>query len=378
MIDTRKCSLAWYQGDGTGARRRTRYTLLASWVMMLAGSGCQGVENDVVETTGLEFPSGPPRKFVFYNYVDSEATLAMLRDMGCKYIMRAGLIDIGRGSPQRAFMPSVSGTWEEDLAHMRDLVEKAHAFDMYFEGTILTFLIYEEEMTDVTMAMLDGNGEPIPWPSAPPESGVYFSNLNNPYFQEVLIEAGKKQIDAGVDAIHWDNPEAALVGLDTLILYSDPAWEERWAPFTRVVSELKAYARATRGRDVIMTANLHLLDQPPVVDLVTVGYTQPDPDADPAQEEWAPFEAWYAEHAPGAVKVFILDYGAVGPIPASMMDSVEEQVAYIRAAYETQFQAHGFHLALPVYYANDPAGPFYDAVQQGTLGPLTVYFSQLE
>ncbi len=361
---------------GVRATRSTWHTVLAGLSAALLCQGCGVFSPGEDSGSGLEFPSGPPRKFVFYNYVDSGATLEMLRDMGCKYIMRAGLIDIGRGSPQRSFMPSVSGTWEEDLAQLRALVDQAHAYDMYFEGTILTFLIYEEELAYPGMAMLDEAGDPIPWPSAP--SGVYFSNLNNADFQEVLFEAARKQIDAGVDAIHWDNPEAALVGLDTVVVSTDPAWEETWAPFTELLSRLKTYARNTRGREVIMTANLHLVDQPPSIDLVTVGYTQPDPETEPSEGEWEAFEAWYTAHAQGKVTVFFLDYGAEGPLPASVLGSADAQVAYIQRAFETQFQGHGFHLALPVYYANDPQPPFYDAAGAGTLGPLVAYFSGLE
>ena len=354
-------------------RHSATVLLLATALVVQA---CGFSEPDREMETPAAFPSGPPRKFVFYNYVDSQATLEMLRDMGCKYIMRAGFIDIGRGAPQRTFMPSVSGTWEEDLEHLRELVDQAHAYDMYFEGTILTFLIYEEELAYPGMAMLDEEGAPIPWPSAP--GGVYFSDLNNADFQEVLFEAARKQIDAGVDAIHWDNPEAALVGLDTVVVYTDPAWEETWAPFTELLSRLKAYARNTRGRDVIMTANLHLVDQPPSVDLVTVGYTQPDPETEPSEGEWEAFEAWYTAYAQGKVTLFFLDYGAEGPLPASVLGSVDAQVDYIQRAFETQFQGHGFHLALPVYYANDPQPPFYDAAQAGTLEPLVDYFATLE
>ena len=91
---------------------------------------------------------------------------------------------------------------------------KYHYLDILLSGGITTAIQKKEFKNDaefMDMATRDADGEPVSWSEFIGE-GMYRGALANPKYRQYLINTCKMQIDAGVDGIHFDEPNSSYLG----------------------------------------------------------------------------------------------------------------------------------------------------------------------
>jgi hypothetical protein len=106
----------------------------------------------------------------------------------------------------------VNGKYPSDYNPVKS--HKYHYLDILLSGGITTAIQKKEFKDDaefMDMATRDADGGIVSWSEFIGE-GMYRGALANPKYRQYLINTCKTQIDAGVDGIHFDEPNSSYLG----------------------------------------------------------------------------------------------------------------------------------------------------------------------
>jgi len=229
------------------------------------------------------------------------------------------------------------------------------------------------------MLARDGSGNPIPFWNG------YLGDTGSETYRKYLIGWCEKQIDAGVDALHFGEVyQYAQYRIANMRQDSTSTTAEYAQYFTLIANELKTYA-TSKGRQLLVTLNGGIgakLEGRPLaemqvalgmLDYVSVSFSLEDFDPPfTPHEDWASIRAYVTQVMGRDVPIMVwIDWaGRESNTQLSKLaaQSAADQVTVLRNL-DASTKAAGVFFAYPVYGGDTVYGK-YDSVKYGTYNTI--------
>jgi len=303
----------------------------------------------------------------------AEDSVRILRDTSTELVFRGFFRWNHRGSSLETKLATALADIKRELPNIHFMgTVSARAFvigDTWPDGTPLS----SEVMKQIVLTLPDGTV----WKTPDTEEPVI--DISKPLARTYIIKWTELQVDAGIDAVFFDEVEyAAMRKIEMGLLGDISAYYDYWK---NIVSETKSYAATKYGKDLLVTLNQGWIntfgDKPymdiwPYQDFISISFSLKtisllQRDAFP-QDDWEALRARISKVYGHQLPIIsFLDWGIGPDTPFGLFAAspVDQQKRMLKALHDSALR-NGVLFPYPVAGGAESVGLEYDSTEDGT------------